>query len=237
MDLQQTDQKDKTNKVQGPHLEVSSQSNSFSSRLYGINWQEHFPKQLNEEISVRLGSWDEASTFYQDHSREIYQEDKYPNDFLANESHSSKERYYKEMGDFFLFCQGKDVVGVFVCNPIDWSSYYLRNCSILPSFQGKKIYQKFINHLLEVLHKHKLHRLEVDISPANLTQVHIHNKFQFNVTGQWITERWGALLHLTKFLARKPETVFLKQFCHGIRPQIEKQSLYNYNGSPEERSA
>jgi hypothetical protein len=62
-------------------------------------------------------------------------------------------------------------------------------------------------------------RVDVETSPSNLATMHIMNRFRFNVTGQVLSERWGALVKFSKFLDGDCEKVFLRQYCTGIKYQ------------------
>lgn len=127
-----------------------------------------------------------------------------------------KARYYETAGDFFLFLHGSKMVGFFVGTSTDWSSYYFRNCSILPAYQGQRIYQKFLVKMLDVISKTKgVERVEGDVAPTNYPHVHILNKLQFTITGFNCSERWGTLLHFTKFMGAENQHRFAENFCFG----------------------
>lgn len=197
-----------------------SRGGTVSERIYGLNWRKHFPLDLGGGLSVDAAPAEEGLAFMRRNFAEIYR-DSPPGAFLTEEYNDNKLRYYREAGDFFLFREGAKPVGIFVGTPVDWSTYFFRNCSILPEYQGKKIYQKLLVHLLKVLPHYGIDRVEGDVSPANLGHIHILNKLQFNIAGLRMTERWGSLLHFTKYLSPKHEQVFLDQYCHGVRPQVK----------------
>lgn len=92
---------------------------------------------------------------------------------------------------------------------------------MIPEYQGNGNYQKLLLHLLHVLSTHGVERVEGDVAPSNLGHIHVLNKLQFNITGFSISDRWGTMLHFTKFLRKETESLFLNQFCHGVKPQLE----------------
>lgn len=192
---------------------------SGSTRIYRIDWNKYFPHKIESTpLTITRGNYDLAVEFMKLHFKEIHQVSD-DEKFLPEDYSESKRRYYKEFGDFFFFRDNDHLVGFFVGTLLDWSSYYIRNCSILPSFQNKKIYQNMISRLLDGLGENNVDRVEVDVSPSNLAAIHIFNKLKFNVTGTTLSERWGSNVKFTKFLNHKNETVFLDQFCYGVRPQ------------------
>jgi len=103
------------------------------------------------------------------------------------------------------------------------SQFRVRNCSILPAFQGGGRYQSLLRHLISVLGENGIDRIEGDVAPSNLGHIHVLNKLKFNITGFNLSERWGALVHFTHFTNPKPEKVFLDQFCDGVKPQLQKR--------------
>ncbi len=197
-----------------------SATHSLSKKIFQIQWTDHFPLRLHQsEIDVVVGDYATVSKFVKESYHRIYgpsSEKFFDNPLMG----AQKNRYYEEAGDFFLFLHEKKVVGFFVGTLIDWSSYYFRNCSILPEYQGEKIYQKFLAIVIDIIQKtKKVDRLEGDVSPVNYPHIHILNKFQFTITGFNSSERWGTLLHFTKFLNPEIQRQFSEIFCHGISPK------------------
>ncbi len=192
----------------------------LSVALWGTPWSANFPVQLSDTtVTVETGTYEEVAEFSRAHYREIYENDPATSPFLLAEEAPAKEEYYSRNGDFFLFKDEGRVVGFFVGTPIDWGSYYLRNASLLPRYQGKKLYQKFLVYFLECLAARGIKRAEGDVAPSNLGHIHVLNKLAFNISGFNISERWGALVHFTRFLDETHEQRFLDQFCWGVKPQ------------------
>jgi N-acetylglutamate synthase-like GNAT family acetyltransferase len=200
--------------------DFSSKSDSLSKTLFGVDWYKYFPHKIKADVIVRVSSFNEVSNFLKVNYDQIFEVDRSIERFYSKDSSESKRRYYEACGDFFTFNQNGKIVATFVGNPIDWSSYYLRNIAVSPDYQGGGLYQGFLEHLLPVLRNHRIDRVETEVSPSNLVSVHLLNKLKFNVTGFTTSERWGAVTRMTKFLNPECEQVYLDSFCSGIRPQL-----------------
>lgn len=203
-----------------PHSN-SNHLNLLSEKIWGIHWNEHFPYKINDDdITAHHSSFEEFGAFAADNFSRIFENDKYPTSFLWLEHSPFKMRYYKEVGDFFIFKHGNKTIGGFVGNPIDWSSYYVRSFALLPEYEGRHIVFLFLKHFFKILEFHGIERVEADTSPSNTTIIQLTSRLRFNIAGTLLSERWGALTHLVKFFSKKHETVFLQQFCAGVRPQL-----------------
>jgi len=209
--------------LNGNFMATSVGHSKLSMKVFDLNWKRHFPFQIQDsEIQIRCGSFEVCHDFYINNYEKIYQSDEGQVRFFQEEPGAAKNRYYKEAGDFFEFYASGHLVGIFVGTPSDWSTYYIRNISILPDYQNKKISQIFYKKLLMILDDHSVARVEVDISPGNLRHLHIFTKLQFKVTGLKLSERWGALVQLTRFLVPQAEDVFDTQYCSEYRRNLNK---------------
>ncbi len=199
----------------------STERSTFSEKIYDFKWTNHFPLQLKSGEQVHLTDFSTAARFIKENHARIFQRDHWGDRFFDEDQLPSKYRYYKEVADCFLFIKDGQTYGVFLGTAIDGTSYYIRYCAILPEFQNGGRFQGLLTNLLQVLSQHGVVRAEGDFSPANLVNIHLFNKLQFNITGITLSERWGALVHMTKILNSKAENIFLNQFCTGTRPQQE----------------
>lgn len=182
--------------------------------LWGLDWKRHFPLSLDGNLTVDSSTFAEADAFAKENFRLIYG-DAPQNQFLIVDDTPARNNFYEQAGDFFLFKDGPANIGMFVGNALDWSTYYIRSISILPDYQGLKLYQQFLAHLIQCLTQRGVARVEVHIAPSNLAHVHVANKLGFAVSGTLLSERWGALTHFTKYLGESNQLIFEKQFCAG----------------------
>lgn len=196
------------------HISIRPNSQTaFSSIIWKIDWNRFFPKVVHPGgISADTSNFDEFSEFLTHQAPHLLEVSDSKDHFLYREKSDAKLRYYAHAGDCFCFKDGPKIVGVFLGTPIDWGSYYLRYTWILPEYRGAGFYQTFLAYYLECLKMAGVDRAEGDISPSNPAHLHIFSKLQFKITGFNASERWGAMIHLTRFLSQKHEDVFEKQF-------------------------
>lgn len=187
----------------------------FSSTLWGIDWSRYFPTPFGK-VTAELASFAEIAAFSKKHFPEIYHHTPGTQRFADTAAAAVRERYYKIAGDFFAFRDGGVLVGVAVGSPLDWSGYNFRNVSLLPSHHGQGIYQEFFPFLAEILRSHGVERLEGDVAPSNQPHIHALTKMGAVVTGLNLSDRWGAVLHFTKYLLDGPQEVFHDQFCQSV---------------------
>jgi hypothetical protein len=119
-------------------------------------------------------------------------------------------------------------------NPIDWSSYYIRTAALLPDYRGRDLNAKLITLLSNELANAGVERIEADTSPTNAAVLQVLClELDFRVTSTSMSERWGGLVHLTRFLTERAETVFHRQFCNHPRSKRSRSSL---TSNPERRN-
>ena len=192
----------------------------LSRELWGIDWSESLPRALDAE-GVRVDALDfpRAASFIQAHYPAIFEHDRRPTRFRAGGTPDSRRRYYQAVGDFFGFWRADELVAVLVCTPVDWGTYYIRSAAALPEYQGNGVIQRFFPFLFERLRAAGVERVEAEVSPSNFASLQHLLRLRFNVTGTVLSERWGAMVRLTRFLDEDATEVFLDQFCDGVRYQ------------------
>ncbi len=194
-----------------------------SQMLYGIDWNNHFPITLNSKngntspLRIARSSAREVFDFYGKHYDEIFLRSGHPHPFFVEPMNEQRLRYYEIMGDFLAYFDGDQIVGVFVGNPLDWSTYYLRTSGLLPSHQGQGFTGAMLDVLFPVLRSHGVLRAEVDVAPGNYVEIEYMSKRGFRPTGYHSSDRWGTLLRLCKYLDTRCEETFLNQLCDGPR--------------------
>lgn len=222
-------------------LETTSHSDypaRMSRRLWGIDWQGQLPFESGG-FGVHLSDFTRARHFVLANYSAVFEEEGTPSPFATDLS-EAKSRYYELFGDFFEFFHGDELAGLLVCTPTDWSSYYIRSAALIPKYQGRRIIQNFYTSVLfPTLQSCGVERVEFDTSPSNLAMMHIATRLRFNNTGTILSERWGAMIHFTKFLSVEKEDVFLRQFCAGVKYQARERAQNKLQGGEanfEERS-
>jgi len=191
----------------------------MSRFLWGIDWSEWLPRGVSDDgIELHLSDIESALPFISAHYGEIFEQDLERGRFFNEPFDGAKSRYYR-MADVFEIKHAERTIGVFIGTPSDWSTYYLRSMGLLPAYQGQKLPRVILPFLFERLAGAGVRRFEADTSPSNLATVRWLTHLGFNVTGTVLSERWGALLRLTKFVDEVAEDVFLDKFCSGIRYQ------------------
>jgi RimJ/RimL family protein N-acetyltransferase len=203
---------------------------SLSAMLWSIDWASHLPVSLGDGVAVRLSNFDECVPFVREHYARIFHEEE-SSPFTQTREEPGKERYYRIAGDFFALELDGKTIGLVVCTPSDWSTYYIRSAAVLPEHLGKGLVVSFLRSVFQILRAAGVERVEADTAPSNLVVMRALTSLSFNVTGTVLTDRWGALVHLTRYLAEDREDVFLRQFCSGIRWQQQGRS---HPSSPDE---
>jgi len=203
-----------------------SRRSPLSSQLYGLLWEQHMPisySQLlaGDDIALEMTDLKSILKFRHAHFNDLFAEEDSEKRFLVETFADAKIRYYDAMGDLFGITHQGGIIGMLVCTPVDWNSYYLRSYALKSEFQNRGIMRACLNSILGILKKHDLARVEVDVSPSNQKNIHLLNQLGFTLTGLNLSERWGANIRFTHFLSSNTEAIFLKQFCTSLRPKTK----------------
>ncbi|MEY4616358.1 MAG: hypothetical protein RJB66_1318 [Pseudomonadota bacterium] len=193
----------------------------LSEFIFDLDWSKVFPYSLTTFDQIEIIDASTAQQFILEHHKSTFQLEYWGNRFFTEGTSDAKLRYYQKIADHFLLTHQGQPIGLVIGTLMDGHSYYLRYGMILRDFSSAGRIQGFVKYLLSVLATHHIDRVETDVSPANLVNVHVFNKLQFNITGLNLSERWGALIRFTKILNSNAEIIFLDQFCAGPRPQMD----------------
>jgi RimJ/RimL family protein N-acetyltransferase len=136
-----------------------------------------------------------------------------PNRFFEEKMTEAKLRYLAEC-DVFLFRRDGVDVGVCVCNPIDWASYYVRTYALLPEVRGREFSVPFLRGVFRELRAVGVQRVEAETSPANIAVQRVLGALGMMITSTVNTDRWGLMLRLTGFLDEEADRAFRRQFLH-----------------------
>jgi GNAT superfamily N-acetyltransferase len=178
------------------------------------------PRRLTDDgVSVHAADFMTVAPFISAHYPAIFEHDRRPSRFRSGGSAPARVRYYQAAGDFFVFRDRGETVAVLICTPVDWSTYYIRSTAALPEYQGRGLVPRFFPFLFERLRAAGVERVEAEAAPSNFASLQHLLRHRFNVTGTVLSERWGALVRLTRFLDDDATEVFLDQFCDGVRYQ------------------
>jgi hypothetical protein len=189
----------------------------MSGHIWAIDWEKHFPIVLKEQnVTIEKSNLEECSLFAKTHFSTIYSNLDDNSRFLWNDNSHSRDRYYNSIADFFVYKSENRPIGIFVLNPLDWGTYYIRNTSILPGYQDKKLFQHFVLNMFRILELHGVDRVHGEVCPSNLRVMNAMLKLGFKASGITLSERWGALVCFTRFLNKNNNQVFERQFCHHL---------------------
>ncbi|HEY3500089.1 MAG TPA: GNAT family N-acetyltransferase [Polyangiaceae bacterium] len=190
----------------------------LSRELWDIDWREELPHVLADDgIVVDACDFSEVVPFIAANYPGIFGYESRPSRFLAGGTSAARRRYYEAVGDCFVFRDGLETAGVLICTPVDWGTYYIRSTALLPEYQGRGLVQRFFPRLFERLRAAGVERVEAETAPSNFASLQILLRSRFSVTGTVLSERWGALVRLTRFLDGAAGEVFLDQFCDGLQ--------------------
>lgn len=194
-------------KAEGP----SRPSPSLSEKIWQIDWTKYFPLSLDDSTSIETTDFETVAAFSSRKFSEIYRIIP-ETQFQWFETSPAKAKFYELTCDFFAFKAAGRVVGIGLGHPSDWSTYYMRNVTIEPEYQGRKYYQTLMQQIMVALTEKGVARIEFHISPQSTAQMICNSKLGFITTSMTLSDRWGALAHMTKFLSAKHEDAFTSQF-------------------------
>lgn len=189
---------------------------ALSQTLWALDWAALLPWTLEGGVQLECGSVEDVLGFVQESYSTIFASDADDSRFLRERPTAAKARFL-ECSDRFVFREGGRAIGTLVGNPVDWSTYYWRTVAFLPEHQGRGLLAAALERTDEVMRAVGIERVEGNAAPTNYRQVRLLLRLGYCVTGQNNSERWGAVLHLTKFLGQEGEQVFLEQFCKDWR--------------------
>jgi GNAT superfamily N-acetyltransferase len=193
-------------------MRLMSEVPSWSERLWGIDWGDHFPIRYESGVVCEKVSLERALPFIRDNYDRIFASAQRA--FYPDPISEAKLRFYRET-DIFLFTENGTELGVVIAHPTDWNTYYVRTFAVLPEHQSRNVAHEWVARTLQVLQTHGVLRFETDTAPANRAVIKILSNFGLFVTGTLATERWGVVLRYTKLMDKSAEDDFVRRFCMG----------------------
>ncbi|MDQ3233943.1 MAG: GNAT family N-acetyltransferase [Pseudobdellovibrionaceae bacterium] len=178
---------------------------SLCQQVWGLDWSREFPIDLGDGVRIEYKTFHEAQPLMKTLLPEVYQLVPGTSRFGEADPHHFKEKYFSALGDFFAFYEGETNIGMAIGTLLDWSSYNFRNIAVAPAYQNQGLYPQFFEVLSRILKAHGVARIEGDVAPTNRHHIHALNKMGYIVTSMTYGERWGVLLHITKYLDEADE--------------------------------
>jgi ribosomal protein S18 acetylase RimI-like enzyme len=196
---------------------------ALSQRLWGLDWSHELPWQI-DDVTVEPGTFEDAFPFIREHYDEIF--GTADGRFFREPMSEAKRRFFAEM-DIFILRNEVKTIGLVIGHPTDWSTYYVRSVAFLAEYRARSLLPRFLEHFYGPLADAGVERVETDVSPSNQPVIRLHISQGFMVTASATSERWGALVHFTKFLSEEPENAFMRQFSSmpvrtGLQPTNER---------------
>lgn len=185
----------------------------MSERYFGVDFGAELPVMLGD-ITLEYGSFTEdALPFLSEHYAKLFGiEDGGAARFLASPMTPAKVRFSEEM-DVFLHRHEGRVVGLHLCHPSDWCSYYMRTTLILPEYRNRRLWWLLTDWLETPLSRAGVERIEGDVCPTNVPMMSLALRKRWTITSTMSSERWGNLVRLTHFFDPNARRIFERQFC------------------------
>ncbi|HVJ91899.1 MAG TPA: GNAT family N-acetyltransferase [Labilithrix sp.] len=182
----------------------------MSKRLWDLEWSEHLPWTI-DGVSVEQGTSEDALAFIEAHYAGIFgvQSER----FVLEKMTEAKRRFWAEM-DIFLFRLGGKTVGLSAGHPSDWSTYYIRTLALLPAARERRFATDFTDALGNTLAKVGVVRVDAECSPTNTPIMRLLLRLGYLVTATTNSDRWGALVRLTKFFGDDAANAFRRQYIY-----------------------
>lgn len=190
----------------------------LSQQLWNINWADHVPARLaSSNLVVSEVSHEQATAFLRRANAHVFGEQGPWAAQRQREDPAAKQKYFEVACDAFGFWDDESLIGLFIGNPTDWSSYYMRWLCVAPEFQKKRVSTEFLQMLFRILRAAGVARVECETAPNNTAGTAGLTSLGFRVAGMSLSERWGALTRLYKHLDEQAEGAFVEAFCSASR--------------------
>lgn len=182
-----------------------------SGRLWGLDWTREVDWDL-DGITVRIGTFDDAFGFMEEHYAAIFRGGGADARFLAEPMTESKRRFCEDM-DVFVMRDGGRMVGLLTGHPSDWSTYYWRTVALVPGARDRHVLTRVAERVGAPLAAVGVARMETETAPTNFPMLRMLMGLGWVVTSTVNSERWGSVLRFTKFLDAEVQGTFARQFC------------------------
>ena len=190
----------------------------LSRLLWDLDWSKHLPIFVAQHgIRFEVSNFDKCRKFLVEHFEKIFP-DEADSAFRQLDNLDAKARFYR-LSDVFEYIHEERTIGVVIGAPTDWSTYYCRTTAILPEYQSRGLGDAWFELLFGVLGTYGVQRIEGDVAPTNSRMLRLLTRNEFQIMGNLLTDRWGAVTRVTRFLSRERGELFQRQFCPGFVPR------------------
>ena len=204
------------------HLALKKFKNEFNEQsdkalsqiLWGIDWS-HFLTDIQGNsgkiyhCQLEMGLNRPEFNDFLEKSGQEFQNNQ---NFESEQPCDLKKKFYSDISDTFSITTESKTVGLIISAPIDWETYHIRYVHIDPNFRREGLSYIFLEEIFNILKQHSIKRIETESSPMNRSSIGLCKKLGFIQTGNILSDRWGALIKWTKFLDKKLENIFFRQF-------------------------
>jgi len=190
---------------------TSTKKFSLTQNLWNLDWKNYLPFQVGE-YSFNLSSYEEFCELRSKEGSFLITSENVRTNLLEETSLYSKEKFLENHCDIFSMKKGEEVVGICICNVLDWSSYYVRYLFVAEEHRFHNLNNHFSEFLERTCSKHGVDKLVCEVSPANTKQVSRLSRIGWTPTGSSLSERFGSHILMTKFLNKNAQRVFNENF-------------------------
>jgi hypothetical protein len=176
-----------------------------------------FPLKLSNGYSVEAATKESVYEFLSANISKVFPGRDSATNFQRPESRRAafKElhaHYLQLHHEWFLFKLNGETVGWFMGETEDFSTFYMRNTGILPEHQNKGIYGEFAKHFFSYLVQLGYERISSQHMVTNQKILISKLKMGFIICNLELTEDWGPMVKLVKFLFEDRRDFFIKSF-------------------------
>lgn len=183
----------------------------MTERYFGFDWSTVLPWEF-DGFSAELSTPQEVVDFFQGNVEVLFGA---PNRHFLNEPMTAAKLRFADEMDTIVLRQEGEIVGCLMGHPTDWSSYYARSFSIMPTARNARMATEFGKRFLaEIVEHTEVRRFEVDTSIGNPAMARMLITLGFIPTMTVTSERWGLMTRYTKFLDTEARTAFSRQFVN-----------------------
>lgn len=212
MGMKQNAEKASTDSPASATIATARSAGTMSKRLWDFDWADALPVTI-QGVTIDVGTWKDATAFMAEHYGSIFGD--VSDRFLVEPMTEAKQRFCEELDVLVLRNAAGKTLGICVGQPTDWSTYYFRSFAILPELRERGFSTEYQHVLHAALSSNRnIARWEVETSNANVPMIRVLLSSGFVITAMINSERWGAIVRLTKFTNRDAEAVFRRQFVN-----------------------